>query len=199
MRGAPEDSGLDLLLAKLCRGDSAAAEQVFLAYEPYLRLVVRRQLSPHLRAKFDSVDIVQSVWADVLDGFREAGWRFVDVAHLRAFLVKATRNRFIDRIRQHQRALEREQTLPRKEAHLPASRQPRPSEVAQAGELWEQMLALCPPAHRELLFLKREGLPLAEIATRTGLHESSVRRILYDLARQLAATRVGSSSSVECV
>jgi RNA polymerase sigma-70 factor (ECF subfamily) len=53
--------------------------------------------------------------------------------------------------------------------------------------LWEEMLALCPPAHHELLRLKRQGLRLAEIAARTGLHPSSVRRILYDLARQLAA------------
>ena len=30
-------------------------------------------------------------------------------------------------------------------------------------------------------------MPLAEIAERTGLHESSVRRILYDLAKRLAA------------
>src|SRR5947208_6668606 len=92
---------LDLLLEKLCSGDGAAAEQVFLAYEPYLRKVVRRQLPPRLRAKFDSVDVVQSVWADVLHGFREAGWRFADRDHLRAFLVKVTRHRFIDRYRQH--------------------------------------------------------------------------------------------------
>ena len=48
------------------------------------------------------------------------------------------------------------------------------------------MLALCSPAHHELLRLKRQGLRLAEIAARTGLHESSVRRILYDLARRYA-------------
>jgi RNA polymerase sigma-70 factor (ECF subfamily) len=190
MSGTPGDSTLDLLLDQLCRGDAAAAEQVFLTYEPYLRMVVRRQLSPGLRAKFDSVDVVQSVWADVLDGFRAAGWRFADVGHLRAFLVKATRNRFLDRLRQHQRALRHEQPLPAGDAEgAPASRQPRPSEVAQADELWERMLALCPPAHRELLRLKRQGLPLAEIAARTGLHEGSVRRILYELARQLAESK----------
>ena len=67
---------LDVVLDKLCSGDAAAAEHVFLAYEPYLRLVVRRQLPDRLRLKFDSVDIVQSVWADLLRGFRQAGWRF---------------------------------------------------------------------------------------------------------------------------
>jgi DNA-directed RNA polymerase specialized sigma24 family protein len=69
---------------------------------------------------------------------------------------------------------------------LPASYQPRPSEVVQADELWEKMLTLCPPAHRELLRLKRQGLSLVEISVRTGLHEGSVRRVLRRLARQLA-------------
>ena len=49
-----------------------------------------------------------------------------------------------------------------------------------------RMLALCPPAYHELLRLKRQGLPLAKIASRTGLHEGSVRRILRQLLRQLA-------------
>ncbi|HZY85770.1 MAG TPA: helix-turn-helix domain-containing protein, partial [Gemmataceae bacterium] len=61
---------LHTLLERLCRGDDQAAEQVFRTYEPYLRKVVRRQLPTRLRSKFDSLDIVQSVWADVLDGFR---------------------------------------------------------------------------------------------------------------------------------
>jgi RNA polymerase sigma-70 factor (ECF subfamily) len=174
---------LDALLEKLTSGDTAAAEQVFRSYEPYLRMVVRRQLPGRLRAKLDSADIVQSAWVDVLDGFRKSGWRFTDVAHLRAFLVKVTRNRFLERLRQHRRALDREEPL-YETGHLPTP-QPRPSQVAQADELWKQMLLLCPPAHRDLLRLKRQGLSLAEIAARTGLHESSVRRILYDLEKRL--------------
>jgi RNA polymerase sigma factor (sigma-70 family) len=178
---------LDALLEKLCQGDNGAAAEVFVACEPYLRMVVRRQLPAQLRAKFDSVDIVQSVWADVLDGFRGAGWRFTDAAHLRAFLVKITRNRFIDRYRKHRPALEHEQPLDETRlAEGPVTHDDLPGETAQADELWEQILLLCPPAHREVLRLKRQGCQLAEIAERTGLHPSSVRRILYDLARRLA-------------
>jgi RNA polymerase sigma-70 factor (ECF subfamily) len=188
MRAAVGNSSLEELLDKLRQGDEAAATQLFLAYEPYLRLVVRRQLSAALRAKFDSADVVQSVWADVLRGLQQGAWRFADAEHLRAFLVKATRNRFIDRVRQNLRALEHEQRLDDEEGHgLPPSPEPRPSELAEAEELWQRLLALCPPAHVELLHLKRQGLTLAEIAARTGLHEGSVRRILYDLARRLAA------------
>jgi RNA polymerase sigma-70 factor (ECF subfamily) len=185
----------DALLEKLSSGDRQAAEEVFRAYEPYLRMVVRRQLPENVRGKFDSSDIVQSIWADLLDGFRNAGWRFSDAAHLRAFLIQVTRNRFIDRLRQQRRALELERPLGTTGAGaLPASADPRPSEVAQANDLWERLLALCPPAHRELLEMKRQGLSLADIASRTGLHPSSVRRILYDLARRLNAATLLSES-----
>jgi RNA polymerase sigma-70 factor (ECF subfamily) len=67
-----------------------------------------------------------------------------------------------------------------------SSGQPRASEFAQANELWENLLAICPPEHRELLRLKRQGLSLADIAASTGMHEGSVRRVIRKLARKLA-------------
>jgi DNA-binding IclR family transcriptional regulator len=48
------------------------------------------------------------------------------------------------------------------------------------------MVVACPPAHLEVLNLKRQGCSLDEIAAQTGFHKSSVRRILYELARRLA-------------
>jgi RNA polymerase sigma factor (sigma-70 family) len=178
---------LDDLLTRLSAGDLAAAEQVFVTYEPYLRKVVRRQLPSRLRTRFDSVDIVQSVWGDLLAGFRNAGWRFESTAQLQAFLIKVTRNRFIDRCRQYSPGLDREEWLaeidPRE---LPADSGPEPILEAQANDLWERMVALCPPEHRGLLQLKRAGLPLSEIATRTGLHIGSVRRVLRTLALHFA-------------
>ena len=71
----------------------------------------------------------------------------------------------------------------------PRSSLPRASQVAQGREAWERVLHACPPAHREVVRLRVSGLRLAEIAARTGLHEGSVRRILYDLARRLSAGR----------
>jgi RNA polymerase sigma factor (sigma-70 family) len=181
---------LDELIERLNKGDMSAAERAFLAYEPYLRMAVRRRLSGRLRAKFDSVDIVQSVWADVLAGLRTAGWQFTDRSHLRAFLVKVARNRLVDRRRQHHRAIEKERPLEQTSLEeIPEAHEPRPSEIAQGNELWKKMLEQCTPAHREVLVLKRQGLLLAEIAARTGLHEGSIRRILYELARRLAVSR----------
>jgi len=178
---------LNDVLEKLASGDLAAVEQVFMIHEPYLRLIVRRHLSRRLRAKFDSIDVVQSVWMRMLRGLLESGRRFVDAAHLRAFLIKVTRDRLNDHLRHFRTALEREQSLTVTDPDdLPLAQQPRPSEIAQADELWQKMLALCPPAHHEVLRLKRRGLRITEIAVRTGLHEGSVRRILRKLARQLA-------------
>src|SRR5271155_1377784 len=152
-----QTDALDQLLDKLGCGDDAAAEEVFRAYEPYLRTVVRRMLPPNMRPKFDSVDVVQSVWADVLRRFREGGYRFNNAAQLRAFLVKATRNRFIDRSRQNRAAVQRQQSLDATHGDdlLPDDAD-QPSDLAQANDLWGQMMALCPPAHHHLLELKRQ-------------------------------------------
>jgi RNA polymerase sigma factor (sigma-70 family) len=181
---------LDSLLERLCTGDPVAAERVFVAFEPYLRMVVRKKLPPRLRAKFDSMDVVQSVWADLLRGFREAGWRFADEAHLRAFLVKLTRHRFIDQLRRHRTALARERPLGELvPAEEPASPLPSPSQFVQADELGQRMLAMCAPAHRDIVRLRMSGIPVSEIATRTGLHVGSVHRILHDLACRVAVGR----------
>lgn len=180
------DDRLEALLQLMNRGDLEAAAVVFQEYEPYLRMVVRRKLSPPLRAKFDSMDIVQSVWADLLQGFHEAGWQFPDVAHLRSFLTTATRNRFIDRFRQHRAALERNEAIRDHDlGTLPETRRSTPSDNLEADDLWNQILSACPPVHHRLVLLKRQGLSLAEIAARTGLHKGSVRRILYNLAQRL--------------
>ena len=118
---------------------------------------------------------------------------FNDIDQLRAFLVKMTRNRFIDRIRQHRTALELEVNMPEHDMDvLAAEHSARASENFYADELWRQMLDVCPPAHYEVLHLKRQGASIADIARQTQLHQSSVRRILYDIAHRVARLRSDS-------
>jgi RNA polymerase sigma-70 factor (ECF subfamily) len=178
---------LEVLLDRMCAGDLRAAGQVFAAYEPQLRRIVRRQLSRRLRAKLDSLDVVQSVWAHVLRDFQKSGCRITSTTHLHHFLVRTTRNCLTDRLRHFRTALSCEQPLTEADLTNPAApHQARPSEVAQANELWDNLLAVCPPAYHPVLQLKRQGMRLADIAARTGLHTDSIRRILRKLARQLA-------------
>ena len=186
------DEALDELIERLNRGDFEAVEQVLHEFEPQLRLAVRSQLQGALRVKFDSMDVVQTVWADVLAGFRDSGWQFRDRRQLKAFLLTLARHRLIDRRRHFRKAIEKERPIgDLVSRELPAASTNRPSQELMEKELWERLLEECSPAHRAILKMKRDQVPLAEIARRTGLHEGSVRRILYDLARKV--TRPGGA------
>jgi RNA polymerase sigma factor (sigma-70 family) len=161
-------------------------EKLLAAYEPQLRAIVRRQLPPSFRAKFDSSDVMQSVWASVLQGLREESWRFEGEAHLRSFLIRMALFRFVDLRRHHKNSLGRERSLGVvDERHLRTASQDQPSGIVRAHELFDRLKAICSDSHHELLRLRAMGYSLAEISARTGFHESSIRRIFYDLARRL--------------
>jgi RNA polymerase sigma factor (sigma-70 family) len=184
------EHSLDYWIERLNAGDAEAVERVFRAYERYLRIVVRRRLSRRLQTKVESKDIVQSVFADVLRGVKKGGWQFAGRPQLLALLRQIAWRRIADRALEHRPGLQREQSLVETTPeNLPLSHLPRPSEEAQGREFWERVLRACPPAHLEIVRLKMNGFRLGEIASRTGLHEGSVRRILYDLARRLAIGR----------
>src|SRR5262249_31394406 len=142
--------------------------------------------SDRFRAKFDSLDVVQSVWVQVVRRLDREGWGVGTEEQLRALLATIARRRVVSRVRQYPTGAA--EVAPGESWDKgPQSPRPRPSEVVQADELWEKMLRLCPPEHHPVLLLRRQGVQLAEIAARTGLHEGSVRRILRRLSRELAA------------
>lgn len=173
----------DDLLARLGRGDPDAAEALFQAYTPYLRAVVRRQLADRLRSKFDSADVVQSVWVQVVQHLNRDGWAVESEDQLRGLLATIARRRLVTRVRKH---VGKDDAPAEPCDDLPQARYDRPSEAAQAGDVWAELLRRCPPEHRQILLLKREGLTSEEIAARTGLHDGSVRRVIRRLASGLA-------------
>ena len=61
-------------LGQLSPGELEVAEALFQAYSPYLRAIVRRQLSDRLRSRFDPSDVVQSVWVQVVRQLGRDGW-----------------------------------------------------------------------------------------------------------------------------
>lgn len=179
---------LTAVLNDLPHASDEALTRAFQRYESYLRMIIRRRFSPALRAKFDSADVVQSIWADLLGGFREHGLKFETSEDLRRFLAHAARNRFVDYVRRNQTAMRLEQPdVPGGLEMLARPGVATASETAQADDVWLRLLALCPPKHRELLLLRRQGLSSEEIAKRTGLNDGSVRRIICELARKHAA------------
>jgi RNA polymerase sigma-70 factor (ECF subfamily) len=192
------DDSLSLWIERWNQGDAAAVERLLSASEPYLRIAVRRRLSKRLRAKIDSMDIVQSVYVNVLKGFRGNGWRFAGRPQLLAFLRQIAWRRLANRYQEHRQALEREQAIDESgPANVADAATPRPSQVAEGREFWERVLVLCPEPHREVVRLRAHGYRMAEIADRTGLHEGSVRRILYDLARRMSLSRRECAGSLD--
>jgi RNA polymerase sigma factor (sigma-70 family) len=170
------------LIDRVGRGDVDAVAAMFAAYAPYLRAIVRCRMADRLQAKFDSADVVQSVWVQVLRQIGRPGWAVTDERQLRALLATIARRRLITRIR---RTDEGDPAAEEVE-ELPQIGQARPSEVVQADDVWDKLLDLCPSDHHPVLALRREGVSLTEIAARTGLHEGSVRRIIRRLASALA-------------
>ncbi len=183
VEAVPETALADSLLARLREGDLTCAERLFREYEPYLRFIVRKEFSSRLRGKFDSTDVLQSVWECVLRDLQARGLEFASSGHLKTYLVQIARHRFFDQIRRNRGPLKHETAGPADQLSL-ASSAPRPSEEAQAHDVWGQLLNLCPPVHRQVLQLKRQGLSLAEISEQTGIHADSIRRILRNLARR---------------
>jgi RNA polymerase sigma factor (sigma-70 family) len=181
---------VDRWIERLNEGDIAAVEDVFRAYEPFLRIAIRRRLSSRLRSKVDSGDIVQSVFADLVEGVRDGGWHFAGRPQLEALLHRVAWRRLADRYQKHGRALARERSLDETPSQsLLDNAQARPSQIVQGREFWEGVLRACPKAHHEVVRLRMHGHRIAEIAARTSMHEGSVRRILYELARRLSIER----------
>ena len=181
----------DNLLERLTKGEIEAAAEVYATFELVLRVMVRRRLTPRLRAKFDSTDVVQSAWADLLKGFRAGGWQFSDREHLRAYLAKVTCNHLVNFCRRHSLSMGHEQPLAGDEQFgLPPSASPLRQRAGAGRRALGAACGSLSPGPSLPARAQAPGLHhLAEIATRTGLHESSVRRILYDLGRRLAAVR----------
>lgn len=175
------------LIERLNEGDLSAARELFVSYAPYLRAVARSLLSQRLRAQFDSSDVVQSVWVQVVSKLKNRTLNVATEPELRALLVTITQRRAISRARKATSSTNAEQALNNEtQGHFDLL--PRPSEVAQADDLWNKIIRLCPPEHLEVIRLRRQGLTSEEIAARTGLHDGSVRRILRQVARKLASS-----------
>ena len=67
------------------------------------------------------------------------------------------------------------------------SPEPTPSQTVQANDRLTQLIAGCSPREVQIITLRHQGLTFEEIATRTGIHERSVRRIIEDARARMEA------------
>ncbi len=179
---------LKAFLARIRAGDEEAARELLGRYEAQVRLVVRRQLPRLLRARFDSLDFLQSVWGSFFRRMHAGPEQFEDPQCLVAFLARAARNKVID---EYRRSSSQRRDVRLEESLWEGSR-PRDlpddadtaSEVAQAHEAFSLLRDSLPEERRAVLELKAEGYTSREIGERLGISERTVRRVIEDLRRR---------------
>ena len=181
------------LLDQARAGDDSATTSLLEAFEADVRLMVRVRLPKALRSRFDTMDFVQAVWQSVFSG----GGRVAAITspgHFRGYLAGVARNKVLEEFRRRTRTrkfdLGREEPLYVRRGLHDAPRDlpgfdPSPSQVAQADECWDRLIAGRSPVDAQIVRLRSEGRTFDEIAASTGLSERSVRRAIEAARRRL--------------
>lgn len=179
------------LLELLRGGNAAAAEAVFERYAERLTRLARVRLSARLAVRVDAEDIVQSAWRSFFVAARAGRFRVEQGGDLWRLLVEVTLHKLYRQAAHHhaqRRSLRREAAG--NEALLAAAADPTPEEAAAAADELEALLEQLPERNRQALALRLQGCEHAEIAAQLGCTERTVRRMLSE-ARRLMAARAG--------
>jgi RNA polymerase sigma-70 factor (ECF subfamily) len=185
------------LMRRVRAGCSEAARTLFDRYSSHIHLIVRRHLDRRLRTQYDSVDIVQSVWASF---FRTPPdhCTFDSPDAFVGFMARVAYNKVVETYRQRFRTAKRDarrevpleevcpeggpEPAPARGAALPGrTPQPSPSQVVMAEERWERLLRGQPQKYRRILELLRQGYSQQEAADRLGLNPRLIQRVLRKL------------------
>jgi RNA polymerase sigma factor (sigma-70 family) len=180
-----QESEFQRLLNRVQAGSDEAVEELIEVYGPLILLVTRGLLRKQFRARYDSQDFVQAVWA-TLFGMTAPWQRFAHPTDLAGFLTTLARNKVLEEMRRRKNALSKgdrsidQQWMDRRLA----ARQPTPSQFVVAKERWEQINEDEPEQNRDILSLRYEGENNSEIARRLNMNESTVRRIVERMFRE---------------
>lgn len=169
------------LIGRAGEGDQEAIGALYELYQKRMISVAHARLGHTLHSLTESVDLVQSVWTDLLEEIDEFEYRGPDsfYAWLRTCLLRK-----IDSKRRHHGALKRDskkvQNLEREEHLTSHTTDPTPSQLAMGGEEQAILMGLLerfPEAQREVLVLRlRDDLTYAAIGEKLGRSTESVKK-----------------------
>jgi RNA polymerase sigma factor (sigma-70 family) len=166
------------------KGDPTAWEALFKECYPKVRRVVRRKLNRSMRSLYDSTDFANDAMErlaanlDLLE--------FPSFGSLIAFLAQVAEQKVIDEYRrQHtlKNDISRERPIMAGDAgpiQVP-SHDPSASQLAQANECHERLLARDDETERIIIELRQQGHTTGEIAKQTGWNVRKVQRFLKEL------------------
>jgi len=184
------DESPEALLARWRHGDQEAATQLYIRFARRLWFLASRHLGERWRRRVDPDDILQSAFRTFFRRTREGQYEVSDAAAVAYLLVRITLHKVA-------KAVEREGMQKRdpgretydEEARL-ASRAPTPEEEAALADEVQCLSQRFPERDRQILAMHFEGGSNRAIASRMGISEATVRRVL-ERFRQLVEERLG--------
>jgi len=181
------------LLARLRRGDAAAADELVRRYGPALRVAVRTRLTdPALRRHFDSEDVCQSVLASFFARAACGQLEPDDPAGLLRLLVRMAVRKVGRRardLRRQRRDCRRDRSDGDTVVRQAAGPEPPPDRAVAGRELLAAVRAGLGPDERRLAELRASGMSWAEVADQAGgtpeARRKQLRRALDDVLARL--------------
>jgi RNA polymerase sigma factor (sigma-70 family) len=175
---------------RICSGSEEAIWEFIEEYGPHIQRVVRRRLNQSLRAKFDSVDFVQMVWASLFADLTKIK-QMRDPKELIMYLAGMARNKVLEETR---RRMQCERYNVRKEQPLSSSDlsearsvtgHDTPSQHLIAKERLQKLMGTSQRDQR-ILQMRLKGSTYVEIAKAMGINERTVRQIIGDMEHERA-------------
>jgi RNA polymerase sigma factor (sigma-70 family) len=193
MSDPPIPDELSRALFEAQNGDQEAWETLFRECYPKVRRVVRRKLDRSMRSLYDSTDFASDVMKSLAANLNHLN--FPSIESLFAFLAHVAEQKVID---EHRRRHTLKRDVTRERRLIPGdpeaapvqvpSGEPTASQLAQANEVQEWLLARHDETERTIIDLKQQGYSTADIADKTGWNIRRVQRFLKELHDTLDAS-----------
>ncbi len=182
MRSDPEPNkngavDFESMIGRAKAGDPAALDQLYRRFSPAVISKLRGQLRPALRRRYDTEDLGQSVFAEVLRDL--PGFTSLTEGAFRKWLALKTQSKLFGKLRQHHTELtwDGEIAVPAEGALGGKSAE----DAEERGKLARAMETM-DAEEQAILRLRGDGVPYAEVAERLGLASADAARMRYTRA-----------------
>lgn len=177
---------LPILLSRIRQGDESALEDFLRHYELPLRRAAHALMTPMLRSRIDSVDLVQSVYRGLLVRLREGQYALSEPDEFLALALTAIRNKLISKWRRATNENRLLQSAALAQAcDLNRATTSNPAALAEQRDLVERLLRDLTVADRQLVEWQLIGLTPTEMAARLGCDPHALRARLSRLRQEL--------------
>lgn len=165
-KSSPPDCSLEQLMTAYSEGDIQACTQLYHKLSPWLLAVYRRSSLPDAEAQ----ELVQQTFLRI----HMARARYRHGEPVRPWVLVIATRLLADRFRSARSR--RERPFEENETERLSAPEPEPGLPTELEEELRQAIEALPASQREVIILhKLQGLPMQEVAARTGVSEAAVR------------------------